>query len=158
MVRLGSLTRPELIFPDLPAKDRDGILRAFADRIAGLGLVKDAGELFRRLTEREQLGSTGIGSGIAIPHAKVPDLRHGVVAVGLAPNAPAGVDWGAADGGPVRLFFLVLSPSASPAEHLQVLATISRWIKAGGIADRAERILGLHDAQSIHQFLQQEGR
>jgi nitrogen PTS system EIIA component len=151
-VRLGSLTRPELIFPDLPATDRAAVLRAFADRIAGLKLVKDAAELFRMLMEREQLGSTGIGSGIAIPHAKVPGLRQGVVAVG---TVPAGVEFGAADGEPVRLFFLVLSPSASPAEHLQVLATISRWIKAD---QNAGRILGLHGGQAIHQFLQEEGR
>lgn len=154
-MRLGSLTRPELIFPDLPATDRDAVLRAFAERIAGQKLVRDAGELFRRLMEREQLGSTGIGSGIAIPHCKVPGLRQGVVAVGLAPNAPGGVDWGAADHEPVRLFFLVLSPSAAPAEHLQALATISRWVKA---ERNAERILELQDPEAVYQFLQQEGR
>jgi PTS system nitrogen regulatory IIA component len=151
-VRLGSLTRPELIFPELPSADRAGVLRAFADRIADLKLVQDGGELHRRLMEREQLGSTGIGSGIAIPHCKVPGLGQGVVAIGLAPE---GVDFGAADGEPVRLFFLVLSPSAAPAEHLQVLATISRWIKAD---HNAERLLELRDPQAVYQFLQEEGR
>jgi PTS system nitrogen regulatory IIA component len=151
-VRLASLTRPELIFPDLPAQDRPSVLRALAGRIAGLGLVRNADDLFQKLWEREQLGSTGIGSGIAIPHCKLPGLSEGVVAIGMVPG---GVDFGAADGQPVKLLFLVLSPSASPAEHLQVLATISRWIRAAG---NAERILELREPAAVVQLLEQEGR
>jgi nitrogen PTS system EIIA component len=149
-VRLASLTRPELIFPDLPSQDRASVLRALAGKIAGLGLVRDPDDLFQKLWEREQLGSTGIGSGIAIPHCKLPGLSEGVVAIGMAPG---GVDFGAADGQPVRLLFLVLSPSASPAEHLQVLATISRWIKNNG-----DRILQLREPEAVVQLLEQEGR
>ena len=156
MLLLGSLTRPELIFSGLKAADRSELLRSLSDRVAGLGLVRDGGELFRKLWEREQLGSTGIGSGIAIPHCKVAGLRHEIVAVGLVSGGEGekeGVDFGAADGKPVRLVFLVISPSDAPAQHLQVLAAISRWIKAGG---HAERILELSDPKAIHQFLQQE--
>jgi PTS system nitrogen regulatory IIA component len=146
-VRLASLTRPELIFPDLPAEDRDSVLRELARRFAGLGLVRDAEGLFQKLRERELLGSTGIGSGVAIPHTKLPGLKEGVVAIGMAPQ---GVDFGAADGEPVRLLFLVLSPSSSPAEHLQVLATISRWIKGN-----AARILELHDPGAVIRLLEE---
>ncbi|HEX3552697.1 MAG TPA: PTS sugar transporter subunit IIA [Thermoanaerobaculia bacterium] len=150
-MRLGSLTRPELIFPDLPATDRAGVLHALAERIAGRGAVPNAVDLYQKLLEREQLGSTGIGAGIAIPHCKLPGLQRGVVAIGLMPQ---GVDFGAVDGQPVNVFFLVVSPSDSPAEHLQVLAAISRWVKA----DRhAERVLGLHDADAVYDFLQEEG-
>ena len=152
-MRLASLTRPELIFPDLPGQDRDAVLGALAGRIAALGLVRDPEDLFQKLREREQLGSTGIGSGIAIPHCKLPGLSEGVVAIGMVPG---GVDFGAADGQPVRLLFLVLSPSASPGEHLQVLATISRWIKASGIGGTADRILELRDPAAVIQLL--EGR
>lgn len=147
-MRLASLTRPELIFPDLPGLDRATVLRDLAGRIARLGVVRDADDLFHKLWEREQLGSTGIGSGIAIPHCKLPGLSHGVVAIGMAPG---GVDFGAADGQPVKLLFVVLSPSASPGEHLQALATISRWIKANG-----ERILDLRDPAAVVELL--EGR
>lgn len=150
-MRLGSLTRPDLVFPDLAATDREQVLRAFADRIAASGLVRDAETLYRRLGEREQLGSTGIGGGIAIPHCKVDGLKQGLVAVG---RVREGVDFGAADGQPVRLFFLVISPSQSPAEHLQALAAISRWIKAGG---RAQALLEKPDAEEIYAYLQQEG-
>lgn len=150
-MRLGSLIRPDLIFPDLPAADRAEVLRAFAERLAGHGLVDDAGALFDRLQEREQLGSTAIGGGIAIPHCKVDRLKSGVVALG---RVLQGVDFGAADGQPVRLFFLVISPSQSPAEHLQILAAISRWIKSGS---RIEALLEQPDAGALYEYLQQEG-
>ena len=147
---LGSLTRPELIFPDLPAADRPEVLRALADRIAQSGLVRNGAELYQKLWEREQLGSTGIGSGIAIPHCKLPGLARGIVAVGLA---PAGVDFGAADGQPVKVLFLVVSPSGSPAEHLQVLAAISRWLRADA---HAERLVVLRDPAAVYDLLRDE--
>jgi nitrogen PTS system EIIA component len=149
-VQLGSLIQPGLIFPDLPAADRPQLLRVFAERIAAGGLTRDAEELYRKLWEREELGSTALGSGIAIPHCKLPDIQKGVVALGIVPE---GVDFGAADGRPVRLFFLVLSPSQSAAEHLQVLAAISRWVKSG---QRVERILQLRDPAAIYDFIRQE--
>jgi PTS system nitrogen regulatory IIA component len=150
-MRLGSLTRPDLVFPDLPATDRAQVLRAFAERIAGQGLVNDPEALFQRLWEREQLGSTAIGGGIAIPHCKVDHLKSGLVSIG---RVEAGVDFGAADGQPVRLFFLVISPSQSPAEHLQILAAISRWIKVPG---RIQALLEQPDATALYDYLQREG-
>lgn len=147
-MRLGELTRPDLIFPDLPATDRAEVLRALAGRVAEQGLVKNGEDLFQKLWEREQLGSTGIGGGIAIPHCKLPGLAHGVVAVGLV---PAGVDFGAADGKPVQVLFLVVSPSGSPAEHLQILAALSRWVRAEG---HAEKILALRDPAAVYDLLQ----
>ena len=149
-MELGALTRPELIFPDLPATDPEGVLRALAGRVAAAGQVRDGDELFQRLWEREQLGSTGIGQGVAIPHCKLKGLRHGVVAVGLV---PAGVDFGAADGQPVKVFFLVVSPAESPAEHLQILAALSRWLKAGG---HAGSLLALHDPVEVYDLLRGE--
>ena len=130
---LETLTDPHLIFPGLAATDAAGLLREIAGRLTAAGVVGDPEALFQRLWEREQLGSTAIGRGIAIPHCKLDGLAHVVLAVGLA---PAGVDFGAADAQPVRLFFVVVSPSRSPAEHLQSLAAISRWVKADGRVDR----------------------
>ena len=148
---LGALTRPELIFPDLPATDREGLLRALAGRVAAEGLVKSGEELFQKLWEREQLGSTGIGQGVAIPHCKLKGLARGVVAIGLV---PAGVEFGAADGQPVKVFFLVVSPAESPAEHLQILAAISRWIR---VDHHAARLLALHDPAAVYDLLRDEG-
>lgn len=150
-MELGALTRPELIFPDLPATDPAGVLRALAERVARHGLVPSGEELFQRLWEREQLGSTGIGQGVAIPHCKLKGLKSGVVAVGMV---LAGIDFGAVDGQPVKVFFLVVSPAESPAIHLQVLAAISRWIRAD---QHAGRLLALHDPAQVYDLLRDEG-
>lgn len=148
-MQLGSLIRPELIFFDLPAADRFQVLRALAERIAGGGLAVSGDQLYRKLCEREELSSTGIGSGIAIPHCKLDRLPKGLVAIGIVPE---GVDFGAVDGQPVRVFFLVASPANAAAEHLQILAAISRWVKA----DRhVEKLLTLRDPAAVYDFLRQ---
>jgi nitrogen PTS system EIIA component len=151
---LASLTRPELILPDLAAGDRAGVLHALAGVVAADtadGPAPDAGALYARLAEREELGSTAVGGGVAIPHCKLPGVRREVVAVAVSPR---GVDFGAADGEPVRLFFLVVSPPGSPAEHLRVLAAISRWVKSDG---NVGRLLAAHDRDAIYGLLGQEG-
>lgn len=82
--------------------------------------------VLRRIQEREALGSTGFGRGVAIPHARIPDL-HRPVAVFLRLDAP--VDFEAADGMPVDLVFGLLSPETSGAAHLHALAAISRMMR-----------------------------
>ena len=152
MPSLESLTSSELIFPDLQATDGPAVLRELAEAVAARGAVRDAETLFQRLWEREQLGSTAIGHGVAIPHCKLTGLPRVLVAIGVSRR---GVDFGATDGQPVRLFFLVASPSQSPAEHLQSLAAISKWVKG----DRnVERVLGLADAQAIAAVIRGEER
>ena len=125
---LSAFTRRELIFPELGGLDRDSILRFFADRLAEATGV-DADEIFRGLVEREQLGSTGIGGGVAIPHARVGHLDHALLAVGLAPE---GIDFDAIDGEPVRVFFVVVSPKDDPQQNLRYLAAVSSWVKEAG--------------------------
>lgn len=149
-MRLDSLTRPELIFSQLAGSDRSSILRAFAERMAERGVVADAGLLYQRLWEREQLGSTGIGAGVAIPHCKMSGLERVVLAIGIAKG---GVDFGAADGQEVRVLFLLISPTDAPAEHLQSLAAISRWVRADHHLDQ---ILALDTQEEIYELLRRE--
>jgi mannitol/fructose-specific phosphotransferase system IIA component (Ntr-type) len=149
-MHLSSLTRPDLIFVDLPGADGPTVLRAFAERVVERGIVPDADLLYRRLLEREKLGTTALGQGVAVPHCKIEGLDEVVVAVGLFPK---GIDFEAADDQPVRLLFLVVSPSAAPAEHLQSLAAISRWVKAD---HHVERILDLQEPQAIFELLDKE--
>ncbi len=148
-MRLASLTESGLIFPELPSVDRSTLLRILADRIVERGLFSDAAGLYDKLWEREQLGSTGIGSGIAVPHCKVDGIDKVVLAIGLLQQ---GIDFGAIDHKPVRLFFLVISPNNAPAAHLQCLAAISKWVKA---RDHVERVLALADPDSIYELLEE---
>ncbi len=149
-MKLEALTDPQLVFADLPCFDRSTLLRALAERLVQAGRFDDADGLYGKLWEREQLGSTGIGSGVAVPHCKMSGLDRVVVAVAVLPK---GVEFGAVDDKPVRLIFLVVSPEDQPAAHLQCLAAISKWIKAD---DHVARILGAEDPPTIYSLLREE--
>jgi nitrogen PTS system EIIA component len=153
--RRGSLVDARLVFSNLPGSTREDALRELSYRIGALGLVPDAGTLASRLLEREKLGCTGLGGGIAIPHCKLPDLAEVLIAVA---TTAAPIDFGAADGVPVRVLFLVASPAAAAAAHLQALARISRLLRIPGVvdalraADSAGRLLDiLREAEAALQ-------
>jgi PTS system nitrogen regulatory IIA component len=86
----------------------------------------DAGLVVERLTERERLGSTGFGKGVAIPHGKLDGLDH---LVGLFVQLDQPLDFQAVDDMPVDLIFCLLSPPDSGADHLKALAQVSRWLR-----------------------------
>ncbi len=146
-MHLKSLTRPELVFSDLDCFDRPTLLRALAERLVGAGHFSNPDELYEKLWEREQLGSTGIGAGVAVPHCKMSGTEEVVVAVALLPE---GVEFRAVDDQPVWLVFLVVSPEDQPAAHLHCLAAISKWIKTD---NHVERILEADDPSSIYGLL-----
>ncbi len=124
--------RADLVFPDLAAQNAEGVLDELARRIgAALGGIAPAG-LRAGFEERERLGSTALGGGLAIPHCKHPGLSSAVLAVGICPR---GVAFGAPDEQPVRVFFAVVSPTHAPSAHLQLLAAISRWARSPGRLD-----------------------
>jgi mannitol/fructose-specific phosphotransferase system IIA component (Ntr-type) len=128
-MNLRELVDPRLVFTDIGAGSRDGVLRSLAERLEREGAIPSAEDLLTKLLERERQGSTAIGKGVAIPHCKLARLDRVVVAVGVAAS---GVAVETPDQEPVRLFFLVISPESSPAAHLQSLAAISKWLKGDG--------------------------
>ncbi len=150
-MRLESLTEPGLIFPALCCSDAADVLRLLARKLVERGWARDAEQLYDKLWQREQLGSTAIGSGVAIPHCKLDGLERVVLAVGVLAE---GIDFGAGDDQPVRLFFCIVSPNDSPAAHLQCLAAVSRWVKDGS---HVARILELADPQTIYGLFSQDG-
>lgn len=148
-MELASLTSPELIFPRLDCPDRTSLLRTLAERVAANSPVHDSRRLYELLVEREDVASTGVGNGVAIPHCKMNRLDRVILALGLTEK---GIDFGAVDGEPVRLFFLVVSPDNTPAAHLQCLAAISKWVRD---ADRVTALLEIDDPQAIHDRLRE---
>jgi mannitol/fructose-specific phosphotransferase system IIA component (Ntr-type) len=122
-VRLSEKLDPDmvLISPDVP--NRDGLFHLFAEMMAGAGLVTSAAEVVRRLMEREGILSTGIGGGVAVPHAQLPGLGRLVLA---ASNHPDGLDYPALDGQPVQLVFCLLGDANTTADHLAGLARLAR--------------------------------
>ena len=135
-----------LVFPHLEATTAEAVLAEMAAALEGAGIVTRADELARRLVEREAMGSTGLGGGLAIPHAKVRDLADVVVSIGIS---RAGIDFHSTDGHPVTVVFLVLSPADAPALHLQALARISRLIRMPGVAESLRRAEGAAEIAAV---------
>ena len=111
---------------DLKATDKEGVLREMVDLLASAEEIKNKEGLIKALMTRESLGSTGIGQGIGIPHAKSANVKSLVAAFGLSQK---GVNFDSLDGEPVYIFFLLIAPEESAGPHLKALARISRMLK-----------------------------
>jgi PTS system nitrogen regulatory IIA component len=121
------------IIPALKATTKADTLQELASLLATLHPAIDANRLVQVLTDREALGSTAIGEGIAIPHGKLPGVPNVVAAFG---RSEAGVDFDSLDGNPTRLFFLLVAPEDSAGIHLKALARVSRLLKDKSFRER----------------------
>ncbi len=127
-MKITEILSEDCIIPELKATDREGVIRELLDVLVAAGKIKKESEkkIFDRLIAREELGSTAIGSGIAIPHAKSEDVEDVVAAFGIS---QVGVDFKALDGEKVYLFFLLIAPQQSGGPHLKALARVTRLLK-----------------------------
>jgi nitrogen PTS system EIIA component len=112
----------------LPVKNRDkkGAISELLALLKEKGYIKDSQDILDSVMEREKLGSTGIGQGIAVPHTKTEQIEDLVGAVGISND---GISFDALDGEPVYIVFLILAPSKSIGLHLKALAKIARLLK-----------------------------
>jgi nitrogen PTS system EIIA component len=116
----------EVIEADLKSDTKIGVLKELVQLLFNNHQVKDTNKALEVLLEREKLGSTGIGDGVAIPHAKYNDIKTLVAAFG---RSREGVNFESLDNKPAHLFFLFLAPENSATLHLKILARISRLLK-----------------------------
>lgn len=126
-MKLTEVLTEDLVKMDLEARTRDGAIRELVQLLSGRGKIApaDLESVVNTVLEREHLGSTAIGRGVAIPHAKTPAVREFVAAFG---RSRAGIDFSAVDGEPVHLVFILISPPDSQRAHLKALAHISRLL------------------------------
>ena len=136
-----------LVFHRVPAASRDALFVELAARLADQGAIRDPAELVARLAKRERDGCTGVGRGVAIPHCRLDALGGEVVAFA---STETPVDFGALDGIPVDLVFLVVSPAQAAAAHLQAVARVSRLLRLPGIVDALRRA---GSAPELHDLL-----
>lgn len=139
---LDILVNEDLVAPALAGTTKAEVVRELAEHLARHHREIRLDRLVEVLWEREKLGSTAIGDGIAIPHGKLPGIK-GVL--GAFARHPAGVDFDSLDGMPTQLFFLLVAPEDSVGQHLKALARVSRLLKDVGFrqqlitaSDRAE--------------------
>src|SRR3954469_14900750 len=117
---------PAAVVVDLTATTKKGALEELVSLLAQNGKVKDPKTTVDILMEREKLGSTGIGQGIAIPHAKTDQTTQVTASFGLSRK---GIQFDSLDGEPVYIFFLLVAPPDAAGQHLKALARISRLLK-----------------------------
>jgi PTS system nitrogen regulatory IIA component len=122
---LGDLIKVEGVNPSLKAKSKKHVLQELSATAADVTGLPER-DIFDTLLQRERLGSTGVGQGIAIPHGKLADLK---TIVGLFARLEEPIDFDAVDGEPVDLVFLLLAPESAGADHLKALARISRFLR-----------------------------
>ena len=125
-MKILDVLKRESIVADLKAKDKRGVLEELAGDVVLKTKGLDKERLLEILLEREKLGSTGIGYGVAIPHGKLKKLDCLVVVFG---RSVVGIDFQSLDSKPAHLFFLILAPEDSTAAHLKILARISKLLK-----------------------------
>ncbi|MBI5657422.1 MAG: PTS sugar transporter subunit IIA [Geobacter sp.] len=125
--------KPADVIMDLQATKGEEVLAELADRLVQGSPAVSREVLLQLLHDREGLGSTGIGDGIAIPHCKLPELKEPVLLFGRSFN---GVDFRAIDGRPVHLFFLLAAPEGAAGIHLKLLARLSRLLKDSAVRER----------------------
>ncbi|MBW1691028.1 MAG: PTS sugar transporter subunit IIA [Deltaproteobacteria bacterium] len=142
-MRLSEILKPECIISDLKAHDKKGALEELSGVITEQEPSLNKGYLLQVLLERERLGSTGIGEGIALPHGKVHRLDRLLVSFG---RSLKGLGFDSIDDQPAYLFFLLVAPENSAGAHLQALAKISRFLKDSTFRQR------LMDAKSNEEI------
>jgi PTS system nitrogen regulatory IIA component len=125
-MKLSEMIKANNIIPDLKAKDKNGVLEELAGAISNNESSIEKEALVKVLVERERLGTTGIGDGVAIPHGKLETIEHPIISFG---RSKAGLDFDSMDGQPAYLFFLLVAPENSSGIHLQVLAKIAKILK-----------------------------
>lgn len=145
-MHLGDLISPDAVMPSLKVKSKKQLLTELSARAARICGLPER-DIFDVLLQRERLGSTGLGQGVAIPHGKMVGLKR---IVGLFARLAEPVDFEAVDGAPVDLVFLLLAPEGAGADHLKALARISRLLREG---TAVEKLRASKDAAALYAVL-----
>ena len=143
---LTDLVTPNAIIPALKVNGKKQAIQELSARAAKL-TGQNERLIFETLMQREKLGSTGVGNGIAIPHGKLPKLEK---LMGLFARLDRPIDFESLDGQPVDLIFLLLAPEAAGADHLKALARVARVLRNQAVL---EQIRLVRDPAAIYAIL-----
>ena len=127
-MKFGDFVSPEAIRANLAAEDKEGAIREMISALLEANKIPAAEveSIVKAILKREELGSTGIGRGVAVPHTKHPSVQR---LVGTVAVSSEGIDFNSLDGEKVQLFFLLISPPDRPGDHLRALENISRQLR-----------------------------
>jgi PTS system nitrogen regulatory IIA component len=149
-MKITEILSAELVVPELAGSTKAQVLRELAQPISAKYRELDVGAITAVLAERERLGSTAIGDGIAIPHGKMPGVKQ---ILGTFGRHRRGVDFESLDGRPTHLFFALVAPEDSTSLHLKALARVSRLFKDTAFR---ERLMAAKDTDEIFRLMVEE--
>jgi PTS system nitrogen regulatory IIA component len=148
-MRFTDLLQPEAVFASLRVNSKKQLLQELSERAAHISHLP-ARQIFDAVLQRERLGSTGIGNGIAIPHAKLAKCPS---IIGIFARLEKPIDFEAIDANPVDLVFLLVAPESAGADHLKALARIARVLRDPGIV---AKLRAIGDPAALYAVLTQE--
>ncbi len=149
-MRIADIQDKRAIVVGIQSQDKPGALRELLNVMAEVYRLDDSKEIYKTLIEREKLGSTGIGQGIAIPHGKTERVKDMVACFGISHK---GVNFEALDGEPVYIFFMLLAPKSSAGPHLKALAKISRLLRDSYFCNQLRHA---KDAEELYKMIDAE--
>jgi PTS system nitrogen regulatory IIA component len=141
----------DLVIPDLVSVERDPVLKEMARHLKTCGRIAEEKDLIDKLVQRENLGSTSVGRGLAIPHCKMPEAATPVVALAVSRR---GVPFNSVDGRPVHIFFLVITSPEKASVNLEILGAISQLIRQS--RSLPKRIMATRDRRGLVEIIREE--
>ena len=149
-MRIGEVLKESCVVDNLKGKTKKDILLELVEVLKNENLIEDVARVVNVILDREKLGSTGIGDGVAIPHGKMKGLNDFLCVFG---RSSEGVDFDAVDRKPVHIFFLLLAPENSVSIHLKMLSRISKILRDPSFR---KRLIELGDKKEIYRNIIEE--
>ena len=150
-LKLQNLLMQDMIITELEYQDRESALKEMVNFLKRKNRISKEKELYDRLIQREELGSTAIGEGVAIPHCKIKGVKDSIVMLAISKN---GVNFYSTDGKPSHIFFLVVSSPDNPSLNLQILAAIAHLVRKS--TSLVKKILKAKNINTIMDIIYEE--
>jgi PTS system nitrogen regulatory IIA component len=150
-VKIQTLLSEDMIIPEICSRERDSALEEMVEFLESKKKIRTGKDLFEKLIQREKLGSTAIGDGIAIPHCKSKEAESPLLVLAVSKK---GVQFEALDGKPTHILFLVVSSPDDPGQSLHILASIAHLVRKAGSLPK--RIMAAKNPRKILEIIREE--
>ena len=145
-MKLSDLLDESVIKPELESEDKEEVFAELVELLVRVGRIQDRAAALQAIVAREEMATTGIGNGLAVPHGKDASISALTAALGISRE---GIEYEAADSGPVYVVFLVLAEVNNPGPHVQCLGEIARLLMVPGFYDRLRRATTADEALAV---------
>jgi fructose-specific phosphotransferase system IIA component len=147
---LVDLITPEIVKVPLISDNKPEVLRELVEVLKDAGKIDDVAVVLEAIHKREEMGSTGLEKGIAVPHAKTDSIRDLTISIGISPE---GIDFDSIDGKPSHLFFMMLAPPNQSGPHIEALAEIAKLSRSGAFI---RTIISARSADEVVDLFREE--